>query len=505
MDFYYQDDLQTIIIDPYSILMVKECNKENENFQQQCTMNFQKIVKNEKLSYYKRKNASLALQAFIKPEMYKIQKQENNKYECQFKPNIFHYVSYCDFKNLVPNLQDNIEKKLELKDKKGYGLLHLATLPGFKIMILYLLQKGININQLNDFGSTPLHIACYNGHLSCVDILLLNGANMDIKNNGEHLAIDANYQLKNQISDLFQKYKILRENNLVYKKIAELRQKQLISVAYTLNSKDGQDIGIFVQPNYNSNEAQKKKLIYTMQYPNMVNTVYHGTKIQYIEDILKKGLLKPSERGQTKLDSNKFQLNKIYNGVENWADAIFVSGSPYYASQKIYSEYIDVNYSTPNKEVKQQYCVILQCAMRLNSPCEDDVYTGWKHTLSKYELVPNENEIVEFRVIDSKKIVVTGIYFFDLKYMQTLDDWEQVTKILNEKAKIDGIYCNNNNTHKVNIQKYWDLCLMGHKLEINQSIEYECDICGQKSPQNSHCDKCNFTRCQFCQRQRLLL
>lgn len=55
--------------------------------------------------------------------------------------------------------------------------------------------------------------------------------------------------------------------------------------------------------------------------------------------------------------------------------------------------------------------------MRLNSPCEDDVYTGWKHTLTKYELVPNENEIVEFRVIDSKKIVVTGIYFFDLKYM----------------------------------------------------------------------------------------
>merc|ERR1712000_198887 len=47
--------------------------------------------------------------------------------------------------------------------------------------ILKFIQKGADLNFLNDDGWSSLHVACENGHAGCATILLDHGANMDIQ------------------------------------------------------------------------------------------------------------------------------------------------------------------------------------------------------------------------------------------------------------------------------------------------------------------------------------
>ncbi|KRX03122.1 Ankyrin repeat-containing domain [Pseudocohnilembus persalinus] len=491
-----------IEINPYEVLNLDENKQDTNQFLQQSKSNFRNLISNEKMPYYQRRKIALARQILMKPKEYK---RVNGKFVYKYIENIFHDAIQCDFKKLVPQLQQEIEQKLEVKDERDQGLLYLATQPGYKIMILYLLQKGININQTQSTGSTPLHIACFNGHVSCIDILLLNGADMNIKNNFGNLPLEEAYAPKqNKINDLFNKYEFLRNNNKIYQQIHDLRQKQLISLAYTMYNAEGEDVGIFIQPNYNNNPKQKQKLIYAMNNPRYVNTVYHGTKLQYLEAILKNGLLTPKERGQDKLESCKIQLGSTVRNVKDWANAIFVTKSPYYASQKIYTDYFEVQNIINQEKVDQNYFLILQCAVQQNDIGQENVYTSWKHTMGSYDLVPGEPELVEYRVTDSTKILVTGIYFFNKDYLKKINDCQLSMELLNEKGKIDGIYTDNNNTHKVSI-KYWELCLMGHRLEQKADNAYECDVCGIKEKSCYHCGKCLFTRCQKCYKARKLL
>ncbi|KRX00574.1 Ankyrin repeat-containing domain [Pseudocohnilembus persalinus] len=491
----HQENYQVIEINPYKVLDLDEDLEGTSKIIYKSKFNFLEKISNEKLTYFQRKRLALARQILMKPKEYlKI----NGEYKYIYIQNIFHNTVCCDFKQLVPQLQNEIQQKLEMKDEREQGLLYLATQPGYKIMILYLLQKGVDINQTQINGSTPLHIACYNGHVFCVDILLLNGADMNIKNQFGNYARDESYKPKKQkILDLHEKYKFLRENNQIYKKIHDLRQKKMISLAYTLYSKEGQDIGIFVQPNYNNNPVQKQKLILAMSNPNYSQTFYHGTQIKFLDNILQKGLLKPSQRGDTNLGSCRIPLGEEVNGIKNWADAVFVSSSPYYASHGAYSQYFDVQNIIEGKHVHEKYALILQVTVRSNNPSQENIYQKFKHTLQSYDYKPNEPELVEYRVTDTTQILVSGIYFLNKKYLTDLNSCKDAMKLLNEKGKIDGIYCNDKNTYKVTINNYWELCLMGHTLQKSFEI-HECDVCGVKQSPNHYCDKCSFTRCPKC-------
>lgn len=42
--------------------------------------------------------------------------------------------------------------------------------------------------------------------------------------------------------------------------------------------------------------------------------------------------------------------------------------------------------------------------------------------MGSYDLVPGEPELVEYRVTDSTKILVTGIYFFNKDYLKKIND-----------------------------------------------------------------------------------
>lgn len=47
--------------------------------------------------------------------------------------------------------------------------------------MLLLLEKGARVNSRDNYGNTPLHDACYSGHMDIVIILLEGGANINSK------------------------------------------------------------------------------------------------------------------------------------------------------------------------------------------------------------------------------------------------------------------------------------------------------------------------------------
>lgn len=47
-----------------------------------------------------------------------------------------------------------------------------------------------DINCLTNDGDTPLHLACENGHLNVVTVLLMHGADKSIKNKNGKTALD---------------------------------------------------------------------------------------------------------------------------------------------------------------------------------------------------------------------------------------------------------------------------------------------------------------------------
>ena len=49
-------------------------------------------------------------------------------------------------------------------------------------------DNTINLDLQNKNGRTALHLACLYGHLSCAELLLENGANFDLEDNGDYNA-----------------------------------------------------------------------------------------------------------------------------------------------------------------------------------------------------------------------------------------------------------------------------------------------------------------------------
>ena len=57
--------------------------------------------------------------------------------------------------------------------------LHVASARGHQNTVKLLLDRGVNVNQIDD-NKTPLHSACYNGHYEVVNLLIDNGADIGI-------------------------------------------------------------------------------------------------------------------------------------------------------------------------------------------------------------------------------------------------------------------------------------------------------------------------------------
>lgn len=93
------------------------------------------------------------------------------------------------FYKIVDGYEKEVIKKLDemkevnFQDANGYSYLHIAVQSESVNVIRKLLTKRADINIVDKFGKTPLMVAIfrYNGDRTIIDLLLENGANLDMQ------------------------------------------------------------------------------------------------------------------------------------------------------------------------------------------------------------------------------------------------------------------------------------------------------------------------------------
>ena len=128
-----------------------------------------------------------------------------------------------------------------------------------------------------------------------------------------------------------------------------------------------------------------KRLIHDKLYneKNKCIPVFHGTRFVSMEHIMRFSL---QNFGEPLI--NHIQLGiKMFN-IDNWASAIFVSPSIFYASK--YSEIIESD--------GQEWFIIIEARVKPNS------FTQHESILYKYNYLQNEPKNIEYR-INTQKLV----------------------------------------------------------------------------------------------------
>ena len=74
-------------------------------------------------------------------------------------------------------------------DGENYSAIHRASLAGNLEMVMFLMSASANIHLKAKFGSTPILLASWKGHLEVARRLLMAGADPDVPNNGGRTAI----------------------------------------------------------------------------------------------------------------------------------------------------------------------------------------------------------------------------------------------------------------------------------------------------------------------------
>jgi palmitoyltransferase len=83
-----------------------------------------------------------------------------------------HYASYRGNIEVI-NLLVNNGADIEVSNKRGLNVLHMACQGNQPASLIYFKEKvSLNIQSVDDMGSTPLHWACYTGSENAVSFLL---------------------------------------------------------------------------------------------------------------------------------------------------------------------------------------------------------------------------------------------------------------------------------------------------------------------------------------------
>lgn len=83
---------------------------------------------------------------------------------------------------IIKNRIDNLQILNEKDDRDGRTLLMFATIYQRPLIIEYLLEKGLNVNEQDNNGFTALHFAVQTNKIEIIRILLKYGADVNVKN-----------------------------------------------------------------------------------------------------------------------------------------------------------------------------------------------------------------------------------------------------------------------------------------------------------------------------------
>lgn len=244
----------------------------------------------------------------------------------------YYYTVVGNSYNLIKEIEDN-PLLLNYKDPLKRNLLYIAARNGHTRICEYLINKGMEINDIQSTGSTPLHGAVYYGQTNVVKLLLNYGAKTNIKNNFNHFPIDEASidEIKNLLKETEEDPIVNLFNTLKNKNIA----KSLIPI-----SSEGNIIAKKITCKLNN-------LPNNYKFDDVNNewiTAWHGTNFTCLESIAEIGL-KPAggalkDGQELKVCISHISREKTVDKIKDWANAIFVSPSIFYCGYPAYAKEI---------------------------------------------------------------------------------------------------------------------------------------------------------------------
>ena len=95
---------------------------------------------------------------------------------------LIHYAVLGGQIDLIPKIVELTEVSYFVRDEFGNTLLHYATRTSNLTLVKFLIEKGLDVNALNDQYETPVFTAVKNNNFDIVKYLVKEGAFIDIKN-----------------------------------------------------------------------------------------------------------------------------------------------------------------------------------------------------------------------------------------------------------------------------------------------------------------------------------
>lgn len=399
-------------IDPYQVLNITPTTSIPI-----CKKAFRKLITSSDL--YTKKIGALAYDILCNKFRY----NKNGKFYSPKKKDHFYYTLIGDLYNLKKIYEEN-KNILKEKDEFNRSLLYIAAKNGFYEICEFLLEEGMDPNETQSTNSTPLHGAAFYNHFSVVKLLLEYGAKTNLENSGGNIVIEEAFskEIKRIILESYEDKITELLNKLTDKKLA----KRLILVKYN---------NIIIGKKILRNEEMMPSNIKEIKKNWEVG--WHGTKFEFLESIMKYGLY-PSG---TKLKNGKeikpldghVKLNTKVAGFDNWAKAIFVSPSIFYAGHPAYARTI---FSS-----KIEYSVLVETRVKPGT------FTEHPPTVVKYAQKNGEPTFVEYRIevkddsnlimrIESEKsVIVTSILFAKTDFLKNIKDYYKGEIYVNSKEE----------------------------------------------------------------------
>ena len=273
----------------------------------------------------------------------------------------FTVAAYGD-KEKLRNMITRNASLIESADEHGRTLLYLACKSGFDDIVKMLLENGADNNKIQKDGSTPLHAAAYFGHPLVVELLLQYGARTDIKNSWGKTALveSTTTEIRNMIEN--------PPPDLINSLAGIMKERKLVSEFKGYRTKPSEQmyaIELIRHPNVYDAETRAK----LPEYMRSWKLTWHGTRYKNLESIMEHGLLPSGSKG-IKPPPGHFALGKKYQGITNWAAAIFVSPSIWYAADSAYAEKV--------KSQGDEWCVLIKAF------CKPDSYGRYDPTVFRY-------------------------------------------------------------------------------------------------------------------------
>ena len=289
---------------------------------------------------------------------------------------LYYYCVIGDSASIY-NIIENEPKLLFYKDPLKRSLLYIAARNGHVNICDYLINKGIDVNEIQGTGSTPLHGAAYYGQTNVVNLLINYGAKTNIKNEYNHYPIDE--AMTKEIKDLLKKSEEDPIINLYKSLLSKNIAKSLIPISYKGNIVSKK---LICKIN-NLPKQYKIKEVIDDWIP-----AWHGTKFTSLESIAEIGL-KPA--GGILKNGKELQVcvrhigrKVVINKIQDWANGIFVSPSIFYCSHPAYAKEIISN--------NEQWKIFVEVRVKPNS------FIVHESTCPKYVPKNGEPKMLEYRI-----------------------------------------------------------------------------------------------------------